>query len=62
LNKRMMNMVIERLKDQIQLLENEVLVQGWFSIEIGGEDIAHQIKIRSNSSIRFVHFLDKIRG
>ncbi len=28
LNKRMMNMVIERLKDQIQLLENEVLVQG----------------------------------
>ena len=27
LNKRMMNMVIERLKDQIQLLEEEVLVQ-----------------------------------
>lgn len=26
LNKRMMNMVIERLKDQVQLLENEVLV------------------------------------
>ncbi|MEM9001061.1 MAG: glyoxalase [Bacteroidota bacterium] len=27
LNKRMMNMVIERLKDQIQLLEKEMLVQ-----------------------------------
>jgi len=26
LNKRMMNMVIERLKDQVQLLESEVLV------------------------------------
>ncbi|MCF8714201.1 glyoxalase [Joostella atrarenae] len=26
LNKRMMNIVVERLKDQIQLLENEVLV------------------------------------
>lgn len=26
LNKRMMNMVIERLKDQVQLLEKEVLV------------------------------------
>ena len=26
LNKRMMNMVIERLKDQVQLLEREVLV------------------------------------
>lgn len=26
LNKRMMNMVIERLKDQIQLLEEEILV------------------------------------
>ncbi|MEM9649687.1 MAG: glyoxalase [Bacteroidota bacterium] len=26
LNKRMMNMVINRLKDQVQLLENEVLV------------------------------------
>ncbi|KQC29142.1 hypothetical protein [Flagellimonas eckloniae] len=26
LNKRMMNMVIERLKDQVQLLENELLV------------------------------------
>lgn len=26
LNKRMMNMVVERLKDQIQALENEVLV------------------------------------
>lgn len=27
LNKRMMNIVIERLKDQVQLLEEEVLVQ-----------------------------------
>lgn len=26
LNKRMMNMVINRLKDQVQLLENEILV------------------------------------
>ena len=41
LNKRMMNMVIERLKDQIQLLENEMLFQGWFPIEVGGENIAH---------------------
>ncbi|MEE1963407.1 hypothetical protein SAMN04487891_10877 [Flagellimonas taeanensis] len=27
LNKRMMNMVIERLKDQVQLLDHEVLLQ-----------------------------------
>ena len=27
LNKRMMNMVVERLKDQIQLLEEEALFQ-----------------------------------
>tara|TARA_Y100001933_G_scaffold200353_1_gene201524 strand:- start:32992 stop:33336 length:345 start_codon:yes stop_codon:yes gene_type:complete len=27
LNKRMMNMVIERLKDQVQLLQQEVLVE-----------------------------------
>ncbi|MEM0933695.1 MAG: glyoxalase, partial [Bacteroidota bacterium] len=27
LNKRMMNMVIERLKDRLQLLEEDVLVQ-----------------------------------
>ena len=27
LNKRMMNMVVERLKDQIQLLEEETLFQ-----------------------------------
>ncbi|MEM7487414.1 MAG: glyoxalase, partial [Bacteroidota bacterium] len=26
LNKRMMNMVIERIKDQVQLLDNVVLV------------------------------------
>jgi hypothetical protein len=32
LNKRMMNMVVERLKDQIQLLEEEALFQNWFSI------------------------------
>lgn len=28
LNKRMMNIVVERLKDQIQLLEEEALLQG----------------------------------
>lgn len=32
LNKRMMNMVVERLKDQIQLLEEEALFQNWLSI------------------------------
>ena len=32
LNKRMMNMVVERLKDQIQLLEEETLLQNWLSI------------------------------
>ena len=32
LNKRMMNMVVERLKDQVQLLEEEALFQNWFSI------------------------------
>jgi len=26
LNKRMMNMIVERIKDQIQMLENEILV------------------------------------
>lgn len=41
LNKRMMHMVVERLKDQIQLLEAETLLQDWFSVQVGGEDIAH---------------------
>ena len=41
LNKRMMHMVVERLKDQIQLLEEETLLQDWFSVQVGGEDIAH---------------------
>jgi hypothetical protein len=41
LNKRMMHMVVERLKDQIQLLEAETLLQDWFSVQVGSEDIAH---------------------
>ena len=37
LNKRMMNMVVERLKDQIQLLEEEeTLFQNWFPVQVGG--------------------------
>ena len=32
LNKRMMNMVVERLKDQIQLLEEETLFQNWLAV------------------------------
>ncbi|MDC6364635.1 MULTISPECIES: glyoxalase [Flavobacteriaceae] len=32
LNKRMMNMVIERLKDQVQLLENGILIQDRLSV------------------------------
>ena len=41
LNKRMMHMVVERLKDQIQLFEAETLLQDWFSVQVGSEDIAH---------------------
>lgn len=56
LNKRMMNMVVERLKDQVQLLDHEALLQEWFPVQIGGKHVAHQIKIRSYGSIRPVDF------
>jgi len=47
LNKRMMNMVIKRIQDQLQYFEQPALINQWFPIEIGGEDVAHKVKIGS---------------
>lgn len=62
LNKRMMNMVINRLKDQMQLLESVSLVYEWFPIEIGGKDIAHDVKIRPNGPEWSVHLINEVCG
>ena len=57
LNKRMMNMVIERIKDQVQLLDHEALLQDWFPVQIGGKNIAHQVKIGTDGLKGAVHFV-----
>ena len=57
LNKRMMNMVINRVKDQIQLLEPDALVYQWFSIKVSGQNITHKVKIGPYGLKWGIHFV-----